>query len=320
MENKNKNKGKIEKIRLELEYKVVEIFKVELVDFPKNTYILSSKISKEILYNPHIAGKKLQDKLELMSELFINVGKEIAFKGEKISNIVEFILLSGALYYNLNYGFKKEFGFALPQCFLGIKRQKVEGTEGQFRAISTYENFESLVDDVVILMGDTIASGSTIVRAINDLKNVIEEKNYKIKKIIIYSIACSTEGAKRIKQLEDKIGIDIYLIVCEQFFHMMPNGTDLRFLGENAIMPDSTKRYTIEKYGEKLGRNMKCAVFDWGTRCKNPIRHYNEFLSFSNEILSEKSDNKLDEKGKKEIYRMKRETENELKRLNEFIV
>jgi hypothetical protein len=188
---------------------------------------------------------------------------------------------------------------------LGIKRQKVEGSEGQFRAVSTYENFESLPQDASVIIGDTVATGSTLVRAIKELESAMDEKDGDIKRIVVCSLACSAEGARKLKKLEEKMaerGSELHLVVAEQLFHLMPDGTDLRFLREDSAMPDETREYTLQRYGEFLGREMKCAVFDWGTRCKNPKAHYEEFLSFCDEALK---GGQIDEKGLLEISRMR---------------
>jgi len=108
----------------------------------------------------------------------------------------------------------------------------------------------------------------------------------------------------------------IYLIVAEQLFHLMPDGTDLRFFGKDALMPDETKTYTLKTYGDFLASNMKCAVFDWGTRCKNPKRHYDEFLEFADGIAKDAG---LDAKGRKEIGRMRDETKDELKKFGRVL-
>jgi hypothetical protein len=76
-------------------------------------------------------------------------------------------------------------------------------------------------------------------------------------------------------------------------------------------MPDETRERVLERYGEYLGREMKCAVFDWGTRCKNPIKHYNEFLEFADSMLGRE----LDELSRSVIEKMKKETLEKLEEL-----
>ena len=100
----------------------------------------------------------------------------------------------------------------------------------------------------------------------------------------------------------------VHLLVAEELFHLMPDGTDMRFLHQEAVMPEETRERVMHSYGEYLGREMKCAVFDWGTRCKNPLRHYNEFLEFSSDIKQRK----LDTKSRGVIDRMESETEKAL--------
>ncbi len=291
-----------------------DLYRVEDGNVPENTYIICSKASRNILYNPHIAGQELQGSMEEMSSVFIKALTEKALKGTRLGDVVEFVLLAGGLYYFLAPAFRKVHGHALPQCFLGIKRQRVEGTEGEFRAVSTYENFESLPKEAVVLIGDTIATGATLVRAISDLEAAVDEKGGRLGKLVVCSLACSTEGARRLRKLEERLrernkDFQLYLIVAEQLFHLMPDGTDLRFLGVDTMMPPETREHTMERYGDFLGKEMKCAVFDWGTRCKNPKKHYEEFLGFCGDILK---DEEIDEKGKAEISRMKAETEKEI--------
>ena len=57
-----------------------------------------------------------------------------------------------------------------------------------------------------------------------------------------------------------------------------------------------------------LGKEMKCAVFDWGTRCKNPIKHYHEFLGFVEDIKKRE----LDGKSSEVISKMEKETKESL--------
>lgn len=291
------------------------LFRVEDESVPERTYILSSEASRRILYNPQIAGKELQDEMEALSPLFIEAATEKALKGTKLGDIAEYVLLAGGLYYFMGYGFRKAHGFALPQCFLGIKRQRI--SESEFIAVSSYENFESLPRNANIIIGDTIATAATMQSSLKRLTDALDSGGGKLSRLIICSLACSSEGARRIKIIENELRekypeLELTLIVAEQLFHLMPDGTDLRFLMKDAIMPDSTRDYTLSVYGERLGADMKCAVFDWGTRCKNPKAHYDEFLAFCDEILS---DGKLDEKGKAVILKMKKETESQLKRL-----
>ena len=280
---------------------------------PENTFIISSEAGSGILFRPYLAGRELQDRMEGMAAIFMDaVGRQV-LGGKKKSNVTELIFLAGGLYYQLNHGFKKKFGAAIPQCFLGIKRQRVEGSEGAFTAVATYENFESLPDNATVIIGDTIATGATLQKGIYHLLDSFEERGYKLENLVVCSLACSVNGARLMKKIERRVKRDfpqakVWLFVAEELFHLMPDGTDLRFLYDDAVMPEETRKRVLEAYGEHLGKEMRCAVFDWGTRCKNPIKHYHEFLEFADMMLK----TKLDAKSEGVISGMKKETERAL--------
>jgi len=292
-------------------------YKLSDEKLPGNTFILCSEYASDILYRPNIAGKELQDRMEEVAEIFIDAVGRTVLKGKKTSQTTELIFLAGGLYYQLNHGFKEKYNQAIPQCFLGIKRQRLEGTEGGFTAVATYENFESLPDNATVIIGDTIATGATLQKGIYHLLDSFGERNYKLENLVVCSLACSVHGAHLMKEIEKRVKRDfpdanVYLFVAEELFHLMPDGTDLRFLYPDALMPDETRYRILKTYGEYLGKEMKCAVFDWGTRCKNPIKHYHEFLEFASEML--KRD--LDPKSKEIIMKMEKETKQALVELD----
>lgn len=289
------------------------MYKVDDDRFPVETFIIGCDAAADILYNPQIAGKALQDRMEKVAEVFIDAVGKTVLKGKRTSQVSEVVFLSGGLYYQLNHGFKARYGQALPQCFLGIKRQHTEGSEGRFTATATYENFESLPDNATVIIGDTIATGATLQKGIFHVLDAFKERGYALENFVVCSLACSVDGAHLLKGIEKALKKDfpkarVYLFVTEELFHLMPDGTDLRFLYDDCVMPDETRTRILEIYGAYLGKEMKCAVFDWGTRCKNPIAHYHEFLGFARDIKLRK----LDAKSRGVIDRMESETEKAL--------
>lgn len=291
------------------------LYKVKDEGMLPATYIFCSDEARAILYSPNMAGKKLQDAMEKVSQQFAAVLAKHELSGAKKEDICEVVMLSGALYYNLNSGFKKQFSFALPQCFIGIQRSRVEGKEGQFLALASYENFESLPDNAHIIIGDTVATGSTLMKGIQLLLDAAEEKGTSIASISMVTLAGSAVGARKFASIAKKHVLPqhpnckVSFFGCEMLFHLMPDGTDMRFLMPDSIMPEESRREALSRYGKYLAKNMKCAVFDWGTRCKNPKEHYKEFLEYCDSELAHLN---LDEKGKSVLIRMKKETEEAL--------
>ena len=147
------------------------------------------------------------------------------------------------------------------QCFIGIQRQRVEGKEGQFRAVAVYSNFESLPDNAHVVIRDTIATGSILVKGMQLLLDEAEDRGISIASITVLTLAGSSLGAQKLSKL-----------ATTHIFHQHPN----------------------------------CAVFYWGTRCKNPKEHYREFLEYANKELEGV---KIDEKARSVLQKMKKESE-----------
>jgi len=297
----------------------IKLYKVIDERFPVNTYISSSNIFQEILYQPHLAGVKFQQKLSKASEELVRIIAHVALKSIPKKDICELVFLAGGLYYGLNEGFKKMFVHSLPQCFIGIQRDRIEGAEGEFRARASYENFESLPENASVIIGDTVATGTTLLKGLQLLANAAEQKKRTIKKVVVCSIAASAKGAEMMKHAENSLasrfpGVKCYFIACEQLFHLMPDGTDLRFNMPGSIIPESTGNKTLDIYGHWLSKNMKCAIFDWGTRCKNPMQHYREFLQYAEK---ERQSPSADEKGRLILSKMIQDIYSEIKGLEE---
>ncbi len=309
-------------VKLEEKTGNYSLYRVNDPSLLQDTYILCAKSTRDVLYSPHIAGKRLQDMMEKNGVLFATLLSKKALPKERRQSICELVFLSGGLFYFLSHGFKETHSFAIPQCFIGIQRQRVEGREGDFRAISGYENFEALPDNANVIIGDTVATGSTLVKGIQLLLDAAEAKGTSIRSISAITLAGSFAGAKKLAALArnhihpQHPGCRVSFFACEALFHLMPDGTDLRFLMPDTVMPEESRKEAFSRYGECLGKNMKCAVFDWGTRCKNPAAHYGEFLHYCREELHSA---RLDSKAKGTLSRMEKEAQEALAEMQKSI-
>ncbi|MFH0926995.1 MAG: hypothetical protein V1822_00250 [Candidatus Micrarchaeota archaeon] len=295
---------KLEKVSCDLQG--FEFYKINEMDIPENSYIISNQNFRDVLYNPHLAGIRLQKRMEKASVAAAKAISKLALEGKGIkkANLCECVFLSGGLFYDLNFGFSQQFGVSLPQCFMGIKRQKIEGTAGDFEAVAGYANFEALPDEATILIGDTTASGATLRKGILEISKIAENEGKKIERIVMFTLAAPLRAMREFSKACEEIsevhdGLEYYFLGAQQVFHLMEDGTDLRFRGPDAIIADLEIEYSRGIWGEWLCENMKCAIFDWGTRCKNPLAHINEFGEFAGKKLGE-----CDEKGCAVLERM----------------
>ncbi|MFN3910340.1 MAG: hypothetical protein ACK4J0_03875 [Candidatus Anstonellaceae archaeon] len=275
-------------------FKGIKIYKIISSNFPEKSYVVCHKDFSSVLYSPYCAGISLQTKMLKIGIQFTKAIQFLCLKNQvERKSLTELVLLSGGLFYNLNFGFKSLFNFSLPQCFLGISRFMLKNKFGEFDARIDYSNFEALPDNATVLIGDTLATGATLSKAIEHLKKVCEEKNKKIKSIFFVTLAGSKKGALAFKKATKKFEeVDTAMIFAHQVFHLMPDGTDLRFFGSDALAPAESISQTKKIYGQYLGYNFKCAVFDWGKRCKSPLSHYEEFENYIKEFFPTVSDKK----------------------------
>ncbi|MFH1285686.1 MAG: hypothetical protein ABIH99_03830 [Candidatus Micrarchaeota archaeon] len=299
--------------------KGVSVYKMNSKEIPQNSYLVCMNPAREILFKPWMTGIELQVNAKEAARLFLRTAYYLTpLKTSSSAEVCELVALCGGLYYRLSEGYGKVFGAPLQRCFVGAKRFMKNDGKNWDTAI-TYGNFEALPrTSGVILVGDTIATGGTLKRMIDELVRNLERKKCSPQALVIFSIAGSYYGAKVLKKIEDDLrkkwpNFKVYIFYAQAAFGLMPNGTDLKFLHKDSILPEEMRVEIEKRYGEYLGKEMKCAIFDWGDRCKNPKRHLREFEEFCNSLLRVAKE----PKARKVLVEMKRHSEKELARLED---
>ncbi len=257
--------------------------------------------AQRILYDPIIYGMKLRRHALNCSKTFLKIGLGAVpgFKRLGSKEISEIVVLRGSLGYQFNVAFAQLFNRYLPQCFVGARRFRISG--GEFGADIFYTNFDALPNNGMLFTGDTIATGVSLSQTLSVTRSELRERGYDVRKLIVYSIAASLDGCKRLLEWEERFrewwpNFDIYLFVAEAFFGLADNGTDLLFRkDEGAILPDETKQRVERLYGDYetgfLPGNM-CAIFDWGDRNFKPERHLGDVLRFTRKSMKSTKDAK----------------------------
>ncbi|UCE09016.1 MAG: hypothetical protein JSW61_08460 [Candidatus Thorarchaeota archaeon] len=236
------------------------------------TFIIESSSALEILLEPWTVGARLAHLARSSSVDFLKAaGSQVnELKEARFENVTEVVPLAGALYYSMAEAFETVFGEAINRCFIGAKRNL---TPTGWMTELSYENFEAMSPEPIILIGDTIATGGTIESIIN--ATVDNCKN--IEAIVIYSIAGGLVGAIRISKLAEKLEIPIYQFYSNAIFGVEPNGTDMPWLHPGTIVSQQIRERAESTYGPDLGRRW-CSIWDWGDRAKHPIKHLTELI------------------------------------------
>ena len=300
------------------------VYRVNHPELPKNSHIVCIPPAQKIIYNPVVCGKELQ-KLSLdCSKLFLHTAWTMMPLLRKLSarQLSEIVVLRGSLGYQFDAAFEQLFKRYLPRCFVGARRFRISG--GEFGADIFYTNFDSLPNDGVLFTGDTIATGASLSRTLAVTRSELRERDYDVRRLLVFSIAGSFRGCTRLLEWEERFrewwpNFRIHLYAAEALFGLADNGTDLLFRREGeAILPDETIKRVNRVYGDYdtgfLPGNI-CAIFDWGDRNFKPERHLDDVLKFARSSLKVAKDRK----SKGVLGGLILKAENEIKRLDQAL-
>ncbi|KXB03448.1 hypothetical protein AKJ48_03880 [candidate division MSBL1 archaeon SCGC-AAA261O19] len=184
---------------------------------------------------------------------------------------------------------------------MGARRHRV--SEEEFRAEINYTNFDPLPENGVLIIGDTIATGSTLSRALGEVRDELRRRDYGVKRLVVFSIAAAFRGCTKLLEWEKRFrewwpDFEVHLFAAEALFGL-ESGTHLRFRKpEEAIVPTNTKKYVTRTYGDYeeayLPGNI-CSIFDWGDRNFKPDRHLEDVLKFARTSIEKAEDDKSKE-------------------------
>lgn len=243
------------------------------LDLPKKTYILRSPALEEILFNRGLVGQELQKASFRASRAFFEMLKP-EIDQYKFSERIELVNLTGSLYYYLSGAHGKVFNNPLGQNFAGIRRKPIKGKIDEkgkqvFDVEVNYTSFEA--PGKICFMGETIA---TAVSSEKGLKKFLPWATQNgLKKLIIFSICGSKDGAVRLNQFCAKNYPDIELVFVFGLglLGLGNDGTALMWRPDNGDEPITIPEY-LEK-GNEVYLPGECAIGDWGLRFKNPNKY-----------------------------------------------
>lgn len=297
------------------------VYRVSHPELPKNSHIVCMPPAQKILYDPVVCGKELRRLSLECSKIFLRTAWTTILSLQKLGarQLSEIVVLRGSLGYQFDAAFEQLFKRYLPRCFVGARRFRISG--GEFGADIFYTNFDSLPNDGVLFTGDTIATGASLSQTLAVTRSELRERDYDVRKLLVFSIAGSFKGCTRLLEWEDRFrewwpNFRIHLFAAEALFGLADNGTDLLFRREGeAILPDETVKRMGRVYGDYdtgfLPGNI-CAIFDWGDRNFKPERHLEDVLKFARSSLKVAKD----EKSKEVLRRIAQGAKREFKKLD----
>ena len=236
------------------------------VGFPTNIFGIPSLAAMKIHLFPSIIGKKLSKPMtEAMGDIIDATFELGILKGAKVSDICVLNFLRGAIGYPYDTAFYQKTGLSLKSSFLGIER-RFNGHRWETKR--SYNQYDPINDDAIIIINDTIASGVSSSDGLTDLATKIRSRVKSIRKIIINSIATSWQGIIEINKTYQNIlkyywpDSEIYFFFTNALFGVV-EGTHLSYANpETMVIPDPQTQFIIEDHPGL--DELECCVFDWG--------------------------------------------------------
>jgi len=287
----SKRKAKLVKVNTPVNG--VVLYRVLRDDLPRNQYIMVCNEALEIHTKPWLCGEKLHELAKRVAIKFLRVlYYELPLKGVSLNRICELTILAGGLYYMIDEAFKEVFEKSIQRCIISARRYQLE--DGTWKVNINYENFEALPDKAVVLIGDTIATGTTITNSLAKLKEAALKKGFTIDKVAVLTISGAVNGSQKLKVVEEEFrkewnDFELHVFNCCAVFGLEPNGTDMPYGHPDTIVPTDVISIVNERLTPQLARRL-CSIFDWGDRTKNPVKHLEELIELTEKLESELND------------------------------
>ncbi|MGI5420349.1 hypothetical protein [Actinomadura luteofluorescens] len=173
----------------------------------------------------------------------------------------ELVILSKGLVYQLAEAMTAETGRNLPANLVATSREAV--SQDSARIDVPYACLEAPAGTLII--GDTVASGATIVAALNRYLEI-----HPVRRVFVVSYAGTLIGATRIADFCSARGIDTAFLYGLAAFGLGANGFDLSFLHPETI---TRARYVRRARELFRGKAVSAVGWDFGSQCMAPRKY-----------------------------------------------
>jgi hypothetical protein len=263
------------------------------IDGLSNAYIIENEYLEKILFNRGLIGLDFAKSCFAASCCFVNHFRD---EFNDIDNIAELMILSKGFYYRLSDAFMEVLGKNLQINFIATKRKKVDADKASIEI--PYSDLSVKADTLII--GDTVASGSTICAAID-----FYTQTNNCSRVFIYSIAGSLVGGKVISQFCHKKGIELHIIYSLALFGLAENGFDLSFLHPDTITKNIYKERGLNAFE---GKPISAVGLDFGSQSQSLKKYKNlcylekKYWNVNEEVFPETDENIDNDLVKKECH------------------
>jgi len=220
-------------------------------------YVVHNKGLERLLFDRNLVGAGFRSACLTSSRHFIR-----HFADEcDVERTAELVILSKGLLYQLAEAVSQETGCNLPTNLIATSRVAVSGDSA--RVVITYSQLEAPADTLII--GDTVASGATIVESLSAYK-----EEHALKRLYVLSYAGGRVGALRIAEFCRSNSIACTFLYGLAIFGLGDNGFDLSFLHPDTIAREDYKERARAQFS---GRAVSAVGWDFGCQAMAPSKY-----------------------------------------------
>ncbi|MFI7609533.1 hypothetical protein ACIBTV_31075 [Micromonospora sp. NPDC049366] len=177
------------------------------------------------------------------------------------ADLAELTILSKGLVYQLAEAVALEAGRNLPANLVSTSRVAVASDDVTVDV--SYARFDA--GGSTLLIGDTVASGATIVAALSEY-----QRFHPVRQVYLLSYAGAVNGAARIADYCAANGIDCTMLFGLAAFGLADNGFDLSFLHPATVTWDAYRERARRQFA---GKPVSAVGWDFGSQALAPDKY-----------------------------------------------
>ncbi|WP_248959347.1 hypothetical protein [Sphaerisporangium perillae] len=225
--------------------------------FGSRLYVVRNSALERLLFDRNLVGADFRRACLESSRHFIGHLTDECHPGET----AELMILSKGLVYQLGDAVIRQSGHNLPVNLVATSRVAV--SQDSARVEVSYAQLEAPAD--TLLVGDTVASGATIVAAVGRYL-----RSHPLKRLYVLSCAGALGGAEHIAAFCARRGVRTTFLYGLAAFGLGLNGFDLSFLHPRTV----TRRAYVERAARQFsGKPVSAVGWDFGSQVISPRKY-----------------------------------------------
>ncbi|RCG22749.1 hypothetical protein DQ384_34655 [Sphaerisporangium album] len=220
-------------------------------------YVVHNRALERLLFDRNLVGAGFRRACLESSRRFIaHLGDEY-----EPDRTAELMILSKGLLYQLGDAVVQQSGHNLPVNLIATSRVAVSPASARVEV--SYAQIEAPAD--TLLVGDTVASGATIVAAVGRYLEA-----HPLQRLYVLSYAGALRGAERIAAFCARRGIRATFLYGLAAFGLGLNGFDLSFLHPDTV---TRKAYADRAARQFSGKAVSAVGWDFGAQAMSPRKY-----------------------------------------------